>query len=203
MIYCNLSRSLRSFNWRQVLGPTIYLHGIGPPEPRSAPWQFAISTDNAWSICDVSHNTPVMCHKYACKKQQHREQYFMDRQLPCGQFSKFGGNMHSSEFYISLNSRTPLALLLFQNGEKEVIVNQIIIFNLSFLSFLIQHSTSLWRSRIWQAQLFHRPHPHQQHSSDKKQFQHNHRCAQGLTRFGTRDTCRPMRLAQPAWHSVV
>jgi len=94
-------------------------------------------------ICGVSHNTPVMCHKYACKKQQHREQYFMDRQLACRQFSKFGGNMHSSEFYISLNSRTPLALLLFQNGEKEVIVNQIIIFNLSFLSFLIQHSTSL------------------------------------------------------------
>jgi len=114
-------------------------------------------------------------------------------------------NMHSSDIYISLNSGTPLALhfTFVSIWGKRVIVNQTHHFQLVVSFLLIQHSTSLWRGRIWQAQLFHRAHPHQQHSSSKKQFQHNHRCTQGLTRFGTRDTCRPMRLAQPAWHSVV
>jgi hypothetical protein len=72
--------------------------------------------------------THLSCATNMHAKQQHREQYIMDRQLACGQFSKCGRNIHYSETYISLNSGTPLALqfTFVSKRGKGVIVNQII-----------------------------------------------------------------------------
>lgn len=187
-----------------MLGPTIYLRGIGQPKRvhHGIPTYRqclenlqCFSTDMSCATTTRATQDNELCKVF--HGPQNRPAY--------GRLSKCGGNMHSSEIYIILIYGTPLALhfTFVSIWGKRVIVNQTHHFRIVVSFLLIQHSTSLWRGRIWQAQLFHRAHPHQQHSSGKKQFQCNHRCTQGLTRFGTRDTCRPMRLAQPAWHSVV
>lgn len=191
------------------MGPTIYLHGIGPPGPRKCTmtiWKFDRQCLNILKCL----STPVMCHFFSFTtraKQNQQQQYFMVNFQSVGEICiiQKPTSVWTKELrWLLFMCKRNYTLVLFQHGEKKSSLTKLIIFNL-FISFCRLHILQAFDvAKIGQpnfslfiALVFTNIISSEEAVSTRSSL------SARVNAVWDPLTSRRIRLAQPAWHSVV